>query len=178
MYAGVCVSDSAVSQPVVTCVHWVRYERVPLSSDAASTCRAIAATLILILRTYLFVCYIQVVYMCCCTWLGLCLCNLQQSYYAENWCILNWDPICDETSVTVTGSLQLLKMLEIYWNLESLLEMWDTWNILYYIITISCSSKSRLVLTFLVLPFWYLLTRVNPDIFQTSSKTVVCVCVH
>ena len=43
---------------------------------------------------------------------------------------------------------------------------------------ISCSSKSRLVLTFLVLPFWYLLTRVDPDIFQTSSKTVVCcVCV-
>ena len=33
------------------------------------------------------------------------------------------------------------------------------------------------VLTFLVLPFWYLLTRVDPDIFQTSSKTVVCVCV-
>jgi len=33
-----------------------------------------------------------------------------------------------------------------------------------------------LVLTFLVLPFWYLLTRVDPDIFQTSSKTVVCVC--
>jgi len=32
-----------------------------------------------------------------------------------------------------------------------------------------------LVLTFLVLPFWYLLTRVDPDIFQTSSKTVVCV---
>jgi len=34
------------------------------------------------------------------------------------------------------------------------------------------------VLTFLVLPFWYLLTRVDPDIFQTSSKMVVCcVCV-
>jgi len=32
-------------------------------------------------------------------------------------------------------------------------------------------------ITFLVLPFWYLLTRVDPDIFQTSSKTVVCVCV-
>jgi len=32
-----------------------------------------------------------------------------------------------------------------------------------------------LVLTFLVLPFWYLLTRVDPDIFQTSSKTVVCI---
>ena len=43
-------------------------------------------------------------------------------------------------------------------------------------LTISCSSKSRLVLAFLVLPFWYLLTRVDPDIFQTSSKTVVCVC--
>jgi len=44
-------------------------------------------------------------------------------------------------------------------------------------LTISCSSKSRLVLAFLVLPFWYLLTRVDLDIFQTSSKTVVCVCV-
>ena len=44
-------------------------------------------------------------------------------------------------------------------------------------LTISCSCKSRLVLTFLVLPLWYLLTRVDPDIFQTSSKTVVCVCV-
>ena len=42
-------------------------------------------------------------------------------------------------------------------------------------LTVSCSSKSRLVLTFLVLPFWYLLTRVDLDIFQTSSKTVVCV---
>jgi len=31
--------------------------------------------------------------------------------------------------------------------------------------------------TFLVLPFWYLLTRVVPDRFQQSSKTVVCVCV-
>jgi len=30
----------------------------------------------------------------------------------------------------------------------------------------------------LVLPFWYLLTRVDPDIFQTSSKMVVCVCVY
>jgi len=37
--------------------------------------------------------------------------------------------------------------------------------------------KSRLVLTFLVLPFWYLLTRVVPDIFQNSSKMVVCVYV-
>jgi len=45
-------------------------------------------------------------------------------------------------------------------------------------LTISCSSKSRLVLPFLVLPFWYLLTRVVPDRFQQSSKTVVCcVCV-
>jgi len=43
-------------------------------------------------------------------------------------------------------------------------------------LAVSCSSKSRLVLTFLVLPFWYLLTRVVPDIFQKSSKTV-CVCV-
>jgi len=42
-------------------------------------------------------------------------------------------------------------------------------------LTISWSSKSRLVLTFLVLPFWYLLTRVVLDIFQKSSKTVVCV---
>ena len=39
-------------------------------------------------------------------------------------------------------------------------------------LNISCSSKSRLVL-----PFWYLLTRVVPDRFQQSSKTVVCVCV-
>ena len=45
-------------------------------------------------------------------------------------------------------------------------------------LTISCSSKSRLVWTVLVLPFWYLLTRVDPDIFQTSSKMVVCVCVY
>jgi len=44
-------------------------------------------------------------------------------------------------------------------------------------LTISCSSKSRLVLLFLVLPFWYLLTRVDPDKFQKSSKTIVCVCV-
>jgi len=33
------------------------------------------------------------------------------------------------------------------------------------------------VLPFLVLPFWYLLTRVVPDKFQKSSKTIVCVCV-
>ena len=44
-------------------------------------------------------------------------------------------------------------------------------------LTISCSSKSRLALTFLVLPFWYLLTWVVLDIFQKSSKMVVCVCV-
>ena len=44
-------------------------------------------------------------------------------------------------------------------------------------LTISFSSKSRLVLTFLVLPVWYLLTQVVPDISQKSSKTVVCVCV-
>jgi len=44
-------------------------------------------------------------------------------------------------------------------------------------LTISCSIKSRLVLPFLVLPFWYLLTRVVPDRFQQSSKTGVCVCV-
>jgi len=29
----------------------------------------------------------------------------------------------------------------------------------------------------MVLPFWYPLTRVVPDIFQKSSKTVVCVCI-
>ena len=45
-------------------------------------------------------------------------------------------------------------------------------------LTISCSTKSRLVLTFLVLPFWYLLTRLVPDIFQKSSKTIVCVCYY
>ena len=44
-------------------------------------------------------------------------------------------------------------------------------------LTISCSSKSRLVLTFLVLPFWCLLTLVVLDKFQKSSKTVVCVYV-
>ena len=44
-------------------------------------------------------------------------------------------------------------------------------------LTVSCSSEYRLVLTFLVLPFWYLLTRVVPDISQKSRKTVVCVCV-
>ena len=48
-------------------------------------------------------------------------------------------------------------------------------------LTIYCSSKSRLVLTFLVLPFWYLLTQVVPDIIQKSSKQLyvcVCVCVY
>jgi len=45
-------------------------------------------------------------------------------------------------------------------------------------LTISCSGKSRLALTFLVLPFWYLLTQVVPDILQKSSKTVACVCVY
>ena len=39
-----------------------------------------------------------------------------------------------------------------------------------------CSSKSRLVLPSWFLPFWYLLTRVVPDKFQKSSKTIVCVC--
>jgi len=46
-----------------------------------------------------------------------------------------------------------------------------------YPLTISCFSKSRLLLPFLVLPFWYLLTRVVPDKCQNSSKTIVCVCV-
>ena len=45
-------------------------------------------------------------------------------------------------------------------------------------LTISCSSKSRLVLPFLFLPFWYLLTWVAPDKFQKSSKTIVCVWVR
>jgi len=47
-------------------------------------------------------------------------------------------------------------------------------------LTISCSSKCTLVLPFLVLPFWYLLTRVVPDKFQKSSKTIcacVCMCI-
>ena len=44
-------------------------------------------------------------------------------------------------------------------------------------LTISCSSKSRLVLPSWFLPFWYLLTQMVPDKFQKSSKTVVCVCV-
>jgi len=44
-------------------------------------------------------------------------------------------------------------------------------------LTISCSSKSRLVLPSWFLPFWYLLTWVVPDKFQKSSKMIVCVCV-
>ena len=43
-------------------------------------------------------------------------------------------------------------------------------------LTVSCSNKSRLVLPFLFLPFWYLLTRVVLDKFQQSSKPIVCVC--
>jgi len=39
-------------------------------------------------------------------------------------------------------------------------------------LTISCSSKSRLVL-----PFWCQPTRVVPDKIQEGCKTVVCVCV-
>ena len=44
-------------------------------------------------------------------------------------------------------------------------------------LTISCSSKSRLVLPSWFLPFWYLLIWVVPDKFWKSSKTIVCVCV-
>jgi len=44
-------------------------------------------------------------------------------------------------------------------------------------LTISCSSKSRLALTFLVLPFWYLLTQVVPDMLQKSRGTAVCAIV-
>jgi len=55
---------------------------------------------------------------------------------------------------------------------QHLLLLWD-----YLPLTISCSNKSRLVLLFLVLPFWNLLTRVVLDKFQRSSKTIVCVCV-
>ena len=40
-------------------------------------------------------------------------------------------------------------------------------------LTISCSSKSRLVL-----PFLCRLTRVVPDKIQESHKMVVCVCVR
>ena len=53
--------------------------------------------------------------------------------------------------------------------------------LLYYYIKLCDVSQntyiiSSVVLTFLILPFWYLLTLVVPDIFQKSSKTVVCVC--
>ena len=34
-----------------------------------------------------------------------------------------------------------------------------------------------MVLPFLVLPFWYLLTRMDLNKFQKSSKTIVCMCV-
>ena len=45
-------------------------------------------------------------------------------------------------------------------------------------LTISCCSKSRLVLRFLVLPFWYLLTQVVPDNFRRAVKRLcVCVCI-
>jgi len=44
-------------------------------------------------------------------------------------------------------------------------------------LTISCSSKSRLALPSWFLPFWYLLTRVVPEKFQKSSKTIVVVVV-
>jgi len=37
--------------------------------------------------------------------------------------------------------------------------------------------NSRLVLPSWFLPFWYLVTRLVPDKFQKSSKTIVCVCV-
>ena len=40
-------------------------------------------------------------------------------------------------------------------------------------LTISCCNKSRLVL-----PFWYQLTRVVPDKFQKSCKTIVVVVVY
>jgi len=43
-------------------------------------------------------------------------------------------------------------------------------------LTISCSSKSRLVLPSWFLPFWYLLTWVVSDKFQKSSEMTVCVC--
>jgi len=36
--------------------------------------------------------------------------------------------------------------------------------------TISCCSKSRLVFTILVIPFWYRLTRVVPDKVQGAVK--------
>ena len=40
-------------------------------------------------------------------------------------------------------------------------------------------GRPLLALAGFLVPFWYLLTRVDPDIFQTSSETVVCVyCEH
>jgi len=64
-------------------------------------------------------------------------------------------------------------------------EWWDAGMVMYLgqgadlhmaqlmplLLTISCSSKSRLVV-----PFWYLVTQVVPDKIQKSSKTIVCVC--
>jgi len=44
-------------------------------------------------------------------------------------------------------------------------------------LTISCSSKSRLVLTFLVLPFWYLLTGWSRTYSRRAVNGCVCVCV-
>jgi len=43
--------------------------------------------------------------------------------------------------------------------------------------SLSLAPVKRLVLPSWFLPFWYLLTRVVPDKFQKSSKTIVCVCV-
>ena len=37
-------------------------------------------------------------------------------------------------------------------------------------LTVYCSCKSRLVLPFLVLPFWYWLTQVVPDKVQGAVK--------
>jgi len=42
-------------------------------------------------------------------------------------------------------------------------------------LTISCSSKFRLVLPSWILPLWYWLTRAVPDKIQKSHKTIVCV---
>jgi len=44
-------------------------------------------------------------------------------------------------------------------------------------LTVSCSSKSRLVLTSLVLPFWYLLTQEVPTYSRRAVKRL-CVCVY
>jgi len=43
--------------------------------------------------------------------------------------------------------------------------------------TLSCFSKIQIGFTFLVLPLWYLLTRVVLDRIQESRKMVVCVSV-